>query len=324
MSVFTGKGGIAIAAAAIGVGVAAAEGCTPFGNGSSDSSHTSPVPTPDQHPTQIPGTTVTRTETPQATATPTETVRSRYELAYQKEYQGPDIKVIFGIEKAVFDRPAGNTCLEDTPAANPRSFPCPPIKEIALSDEYLRQYAPEAYPNGMSQQEMLQRLNDAVLLGHLVNLAQKPEYKDLTLSQLKDLIRKGQAPEYGMSSRSGFLGSVDTSKPVLIVAMDKPGQVKGSTAVSFDYDVRNGSLVMGMWNGGSYRITDTSQFHSGSYSFALDLETGLVLPTISPISSATNDLERLRKELGDKTNAINQTLVPYRNGNSLASILSLH
>lgn len=174
----------------------------------------------------------------------------------------------------------------------------------------------------MSQQEMVQRLNDGVLEGHLVHLHQNPQYKDLTLQQLKDLIHSGKAPEYSIPT--GYPNdriTVDTSKPVSFVLISHPGRTQLSTTTSFDYNERNGGLIIGAYDKAGLMIGNTEIYHRESFQAATSIAYGLVLPAITPLSGI-NDGNRFNADLQTTSSNILTDIIPSKNGDNWASIIS--
>lgn len=247
---------------------------------------------------------ITASPTPTETATPE--APFPYELGYTKEYVGPDVTVVFGIEKAAMERPEDNKC-----SAAGRTYDCPPIKSIELSDKWLREYAPDLYPNGMSEQEMVQRLNDAVLLGQLFNIRiMNPEQKDLTLDGLKELIHQGKAPKYIHPATEGKI--IDTSKPVYIVATNDYDREKGmmdSGLGSYLIKEHDGSLVEGLWHGTSFN--ERSKNYPKAVDLAYSVAKGFVFGADE--SSAV-----------ENTVPIYDLLRPFKGTSTAASIIDIN
>jgi len=247
-----------------------------------------PTNTPNATSTQEPGTQVgkgageaptpTETPTPVDTRLPHEKEGFPYELAFIKEIKGDDVTIILGIEDAVYNRPEGNTC-EENVQNSPRVVPCSRIRSISIGDEYLEEYASDLFPNGMSEEESIQRLNDFVIDGILFNLKMKSENaSNLNRGMVKEMIHNGQLTEWSASFRDGSNIAFDINKPVYLILKDEPGsiinpQVKRlSTESTIDYGNFDGSFVAGLWTSNAYTLgfpEDLNPYHKFTYTPAL-------------------------------------------------------
>lgn len=273
-------------------------------NGDDGDKSAAPLVTPEgQKDTTTPIATATERPKPEATATPEVEVPFPYELSYKVEYDLADTKVIFGVEKATSDRPLNNMCKEDA-GLNSKEIACPPIKSIELSDEYLRKFAPDLFPNGMPMEEMKQRLNDGIISIHLANLKELATSKDLTMEQLKKMIHEGNPPTYTIPDNRGEHSvTVDPSKPLYIIAIDKSNPFyKLSTGTTMDYKKYKQSLVVGEWNVASFFLKDSNPdaatYNRVASTFTGQMSSSLLAPPIGNIGQGNNlnELKRVSTE----------------------------
>jgi hypothetical protein len=281
-------GGTVAGGAVIGGGLVASGA---FDSGSPDSGH---VQITDATPgfTPPPGTVIA--ETPTAIRTPTEipatstpekpkrTLEEQlgYSLAPDSifKYQGPDVEIDFGVQKEVQTR----TSCDLGPYGK---IACSPFQRISLSGEGLKKYANV----DMSDAELVRRLNDAVLEGHLVNLRKEEQYANWTLQDLKTRLQDIKAgknvehPKYPIAS--GFKEDekfiqpieIDASMPVYIHTITNPGKIAVITSQqSYNYrQVNNGSLVIEKWNpSGDGPNPKYPTAHMETWTFAYFIGTG--------------------------------------------------
>ncbi len=214
----------------------------------------------------------------------------KYELGFRTEIEGPDVTVVIGIEKSVTERTENNTCSIN----NVTSSACPPIHSVELSDEYLREIAPEQFPNGMSKQEMIQRVNDAALLGHLFFLNNLQEFKDLDLLGLKEILHQKKSLIYYNPVADAY---VNVAEPMYFIITNKHNDERGikSSSSSYALEEHEGSLIVEMFHVASFGMKSSSPAHPDAFQLPYAMARGLVIGADS--TSASENMVSVRDEL---------------------------
>ncbi len=293
------------------------------------------VTTPDYLNRRPAGVTATLPDasTPELTAAPTTTEAPNpltlegqlpYEMAADSisEYQGSEVKMTFAVQKEVQQRTPG-------------------LKRFYLSDENLRKYGGAKYKNGMGAGELVQRMNDGILAGHLMILQQKKEadgsqpYKDLTIDGLKEMLHRGEHPSYTINS--GYKGSkdgltepvtIDVAKPVTVIMTDKPRHLALDYNFSYGFrsindDGQGGALVLEAYNvdfgGVKYLLSDPYKLRIHAASVASDVSGGFIAGFINPFSGNIGSHSAFTQNRAP----IDNYLIPVKQGDNWASIIAI-
>ena len=235
------------------------------------------------------------------TETPTPTVEAKKEAPFpyklaegsEVEYKGPQLTVKFGVEEALANRPEDHKT-----TVNGRELNSPPIRKVELSNTDINTIATDKFPNGMSQEEMVQRLNDAVLIGMLPFVNNMPEYANskLDIEGLKDIVDQGKEVKFRHPLVEGGK-PIDLSKGVSIIFIDQRddnGIANAPGTTSYVYKEHNGQIVIGIWNAYSYNFGSRT---TPEYQIGYDVSAGVALGVAADPTAIGQNTRDVLKEI---------------------------